>query len=388
MELSGLQRDLCRKKQRDTIPHLIQTAPDHVVPNLVAVTSPHTSMALHGTARQEVASRLHPQLYTLALQRKLRLPCIPPDLLDHPCICGSVLDPFGDHLTQCPYFGKRKAHQHDHLRDCLYTICRRLAPLAGFTPTSSAIVLEPKHLIPNSNARPADVFMPLSPTYLRTPAPSPAKALAIDVVVTPPPSLLPSRVSLTAVPATHWHNEKAKSKFRGTHTDYSSVDAIAHLTASRIQLLPFTIDPLGGLGHFAHRFLFGSNGSKPCPPAPPWTANDLPPAAFTSYQYTTGPLAVLGLLPAADASWRSAFPSANFGHSYHTNLPSHWALQSLGSNMIRALNGHLLRAFADIRSHNLDSTPPHRTSCVMPRFPARPRSALVRARQLQSGYEL
>ena len=48
----------------------------------------------------------------------------------------------------------------------------------------------------------------------------------------------------------------------------------------------------------------------------------------------------------------------------------------------------LLRAFADIRSLDLGSTPPHRTSCVMPHFPTRPAPALVRVRQLQSGYEL
>lgn len=388
LELSGLQRDLCRKKQRQTIPNLAQSAPAHVVSNLVSLTSPHTSMAMHGMSRQEIALRLRPQLYTLALQRKLRLPCIPPDLIDKHCICGSTLDSFGDHLTQCQHFGKRKAHQHDHLRDCVYTICRRLAPLAGFAPATSAIALEPKHLIPNSNARPADVYISLSPTYLRTPATNPSKALAIDVVVTPPPPSLPSSVPLNAVPATYWHNEKAKNKFRGNHTDYTSPDTIAHLTAARTQLLPFTVDPLGGLGYFAHRFLFGTTGSKPCPPAPSWSPNDLPPAAFASYQYTTGPLAITGLLPAADASWRSSFHSTSFGSSYQAHLPSQWALQTLGCNMIRALNGHLLRAFTDIRAHHVPTLPLRHTACVTPRFPARPFSAPFHARQLPSGYGL
>ena len=264
LELHSLQRDLCRKKQKDIIPTLMQDAPTDIADCLASLTNTHMSKALHPAARSTRAYRLPPETYTLALQRKALLPCIPVDLIGKTCICGKDLDPLLNHITNCTHFGRKKKTQHDHLRDCLYQITQRLAPLAGFTPTSSSVALEPSHLIQNSNTRPADVGMPLSPTYCTNITTPPSSYLAIDVAVTKPPSAS-QRVPSYAASATHWHNEKAKAKFSG-NGDQAGRDNITTLNNAQIQLLPFTIDPLGGLGSFAHRFLFGKkHRSKPCP---------------------------------------------------------------------------------------------------------------------------
>jgi hypothetical protein len=123
--------------------------------------------------------------------------------------------------------------------------------------------------------------------------------------------------------------------------------------------------------------LYGtSHPSKPCPPAPSWTVNDLHSEAFQAFTRACGPTAVQGLFPRADAAWHQ-HPDKSCGTAHYDMLPSHWAERTFGSNLIRALSGHLLRALNDIRAHHLPSTTLTRTACIMPPFPTRYRTSLA-----------
>ena len=59
-------------------------------------------------------------------------------------------DIYGDHAISCGTEGERIA-RHNHLRDTLYHTCAS----AALAPTK-----EGKALLPGTNARPADVFLP------------------------------------------------------------------------------------------------------------------------------------------------------------------------------------------------------------------------------------
>ena len=65
-------------------------------------------------------------------------------------VCNSLVDPFGDHQVGCGGNGDR-IHRHDSLRDALYSA----AQSAALAPRR-----EVPSLIPGSNSRPADVFLP------------------------------------------------------------------------------------------------------------------------------------------------------------------------------------------------------------------------------------
>ena len=147
------------------------------------------------------------------------------------------------------------------------------------------------------------------------------------------------------------YSTNAKSALRvhtnGAHGKFS-VPHAQLLLDHGIYLLPFTADHLGGLGPFAHHFLFGLDSSPPPPfPPPPWTQpTNFPsnPAAFRVFSHALHH-APSHLLPRADSAWRSSQPPNTpppcFGSTYHTHMPSQWASQALGLNLSLALATHL-----------------------------------------------
>ena len=91
----------------------------------------------------------------------------------------------------------------------------------------------------------------------------------------------------------------------------------------------------------AQRFLFGDSPSLPTPLDSSAFTEAIPSELFRRAQ---GPSAALAILPKADQAWRARHGDSYFGASYHTMLPSQWALQTLGFNFNVAMANHLKRA--------------------------------------------
>ena len=64
--------------------------------------------------------------------------------------CPAMSETFGDHAVSCGWGGER-TYRHNTIRDCLYTTCAQ----ACLGPTR-----EDRALIPGSEARPADIYLP------------------------------------------------------------------------------------------------------------------------------------------------------------------------------------------------------------------------------------
>ncbi len=123
----------------------------------------------------------------------------------------------------------------------------------------------------------------------------------------------------------------------------SNHDYFTALLNAGVILLPFTVDPHGGLGYHAHRFLYHT--TKPAPPKPPstWITN-LSPHAHAAYtQLLSAPT---GLLPKADKNYIAANP-----HSTQPR-PSQWATYTLALNLSTALADHINRATTFARTHH------------------------------------
>ena len=206
--------------------------------------------------------------------------------------------------------------------------------------------------------------------FLRKPNIWPSSYQANNLVINPPPSAS-SCVPKIVDPTNHWLNEKAKAKFCSNASDPSSFDIISSLKNSQhIQLLPFIVEHLGGIGHFAHHFLHGPSINPLCPPSPNWKPSQLPhSAAYTAYQHTSGPASIQGLLPAAETSWKQKHPPNHyFGTSYHTSFSSHWANQTLGFNLTHTLTTYLHCGFDNTQSTTLLNTASSPSCCIFHSF--------------------
>jgi hypothetical protein len=98
--------------------------------------------------------------------------------------------------------------------------------------------------------------------------------LAIDVTITP---LFPitdgDDPSTYAASAINHHQQYERMKFAGRSINTANSyilgeQVIAALNNSSAILLPFTIDPHGGIGSLAYRFLFGTTPAHAPAPAP------------------------------------------------------------------------------------------------------------------------
>lgn len=355
LNLRGFQRDFHRKyysKQQHSL-----YINEHTATNAPSLTSPWMSLALHSLSRQHKDHRLDSTTYRLSLLRRLRLPILPPALIGTKCVCGTPLDPYGDHLFSCKSHHKGKLH--NAIRDTLAALLRVLAPIAAFTDSGDSVTIETPQLLPNDlRKRPADVGMHLLASYLQIQAPQLARFLAIDVTIPPPPPS--SGASPTAATATTQHHKKERAKFEisGART---SVQVFEDLISEQILLLPFTVDHLGGIGTLAYRLLFGTDENKAPTPTttPPPNRNSL-----LLYNMAYGKHAPTDLLRRADENWTNLHPYTRFGASYHTTLPSHWAQQFLGLNLTNLLSNHIHRALQKIQTHHHSRSrhTPHRNS--------------------------
>jgi len=342
LNLRGFRRDFHRlhyKHSASTLPSL-----PHLTANATSLTSPWMSLPLHSMSRQHEDHRLDNRTYRFALLRRLRLPLLPPTLVGTNCTCGKPLDAHGDHIFACPHASKTKLS--NGLRDTNANLLRTLAPLAEFTDSPDSVTIETPHLAPNDlRKRPADVGMHLSPSYLPKPTPAASTFLAIDVTVPAPPAhnLDASPTAETAL-SQHHKYELKKFTVSGRH---GNITTLRDLAQQNILLLPFSIDHLGGLGPLPYRFYFGSDPLKaPDPTKSPPTEH----YGKLLYSRAYGPTIPTDLLRRADENWTRLHPNTRFGPSYHTSLPSHWALQSLGLNLTVLLTDHLTRRLRQLES--------------------------------------
>ena len=260
-----LQRDLCRnykKSLRTTLPQRILSLPPDAVSN--SLLTPLTSFPLASAPRSDPDFRVPNPTYRFSLSRKLRLPLSPTHSPPLICSCGTHMDPYGDHFFSCSRHSK--LFLSNTIRNALWAICHGTTSLAGFTTSYHDVLLEPQHLSPSFPlARPADVGLKLTPSYLADLPTRPAAFLAIDVSVTPvPPVHSDPLKNADSALQTHIHAEGMK--FTGRDTRHTVGQVLIHeLTSHNIALIPFTVDPLGGLGPFATSLLF-----RPLPtPHPP-----------------------------------------------------------------------------------------------------------------------
>jgi hypothetical protein len=216
-----------------------------------SLRSPFTSLALTSLPLTYAAYRLPPSLFTIALQRKLRIPLT---AIPTTCTCHSAIDPYGDHFFSCKSLSKTSIH--NRMRDSLYYITSHLSPLANITNTATDVSLEPTGLLPTfPTIRPADISLHIVPGSLH----SPTSKLLIDVTILPMPHVVTTNDSyLTSVIGLHEKHEN--SKFTGKHGRYNSTalrePILQEILLKRYTLLPFTIDPGGQIGPLAATFLW------------------------------------------------------------------------------------------------------------------------------------
>jgi hypothetical protein len=103
---------------------------------------------------------------------------------------------------------------------------------------------------------------------------------------------------------------------------------IAALNNNSTILLPFMVDPHGGIGPLASHFLFGTT-SDPSPP-PLMFQVQIPQQAYNNTISNTLPSTIL---LHADKSRHQNSAHFPFGATYHSWFPSTWACQILGTNI-------------------------------------------------------
>jgi hypothetical protein len=180
---------------------------------------------------------------------------------------------------------------------------------------------------------------------------------AIDITFThvPPSLVTPSPVPPALNPLFQVHEDSAKRKFNVPHA--------YHISHQNIILTPFTIDHLGGLGHFATKLLFGTQ-TPSNPPPPPWTIDTFRsnPEAHTLFQ-TSLYQTPSGILPRATHHWtHGAHEPTRFGTTYHTFTPTQWATQVLALNLSKALSHHLITHLRRITTHSTNQRRPPNNS--------------------------
>jgi hypothetical protein len=336
---------------KNELPQLL--APDISV-LLPSLLSPLTSIPLLSLSRRIESNRIPNTHFRLLIQRKLRLPVLPPSLQYQPCTCRAktLLDPYGDHLFSCT--GASKIPIHNRLRDTCFHILSKIAPIANLVTTITDVQLEPPNVLPSHpTLRPADIgIRPVPNTNTNTDESEPGYiALDITFAATPTPILsqqLSSDHPDQKTPIPKVHDDSARQKFNVSHS--------FALLSRNVTIVPITFDHLGGTGPFAVNFFYGlstNNMITPVAPLPQWSPQSFPrnPDAYLLYKRTLSQ-SPKNVFTTADHFWRQGNPyQRSFGSTYHTATPSSWATQTLGLNLVKGLAQHCHNTIEKIIHH-------------------------------------
>eukprot|EP00978_Attheya_sp_CCMP212_P013732 scaffold34572_cov54-Attheya_sp.AAC.2 len=157
--------------------------PEHTL-HYASARQSFTMQAVLDSSRLKQDHHLSNDKFRITLCCHFRLPIISSPLPK--CNCGTILDPYGDHLFSCKSHSKTTIH--NKFRDSFFLILKEISPLSSLIRTHHGIGIEPKGLLPNfpSTNRPADVALKLHPHYANALQPSPFQIAAIDCTIIPP----------------------------------------------------------------------------------------------------------------------------------------------------------------------------------------------------------
>jgi hypothetical protein len=141
------------------------------------------------------------------------------------------------------------------------------------------------------------------------------------------------------------------------------------LLDNKILLLPFTVDPFGGLGSYAHTFLYGSTPNKysppPAPPPPNWRSSLHLPHATTHFDQLQH--IPTGLFPKATANYK---PPPDTSPLANPLSPHRWAHHCLALNLSTSIANHIIRSITSARRSLYSPNTPTLTTLGVP-FPYR-----------------
>jgi hypothetical protein len=166
------QRALSLAINQATLTSLISSAPDDRSRALAQSSSiKHAGDWLSVIPSKALGLHMLDQEFRICLQYWLGISLFS----EGPCPrCGSLTDPFGDHCMACLGHGD-KITRHNTLRDVIFAS----AGLAALSPR-----LEASYLLTDSNARPADIYLPMwkagSPAVLDITVVSPMQQLTVS----------------------------------------------------------------------------------------------------------------------------------------------------------------------------------------------------------------
>ena len=344
--LTGLASRIYSHHCTKSMDTLLPTFPAEVRQAFPNILSHTTSLPLFTYNRRHPHNRLSNDTFLVMFQRKLRLPVLPPQQWSLPCphkSCKQTLDKYGDHLFSCKF---AKHTLHNNIRDTLFLLCSTAAPMAGFVHSKHSVTCETGGLLPQyPNKRPADVGLHLKSTAFSGSAPQSANFLAIDVTVTGCPTA--SDVSPNLNPFSKIHMNAVKGKLQSARPQTISNPAYFRaLHQQGIILLPFTVDPFGGLGYFASRFLYGPTTTHESPdPEPPPQSFKPPTHSQDNYQLLLDHLH--SLLPKATKHYN---PPTHTSHTAQPLSPLRWAHHCLALNLTTQLANHIHRGLASVHT--------------------------------------
>jgi hypothetical protein len=270
----------------------------------------------------------------------------------------------GDHLFQHCNYSKKVLS--DNIRDTIYTICTNLAPLAGLVHSKHAVTCETANLIPEFPGK--RLGLRTKPSALASTPTHPVEYLAIDISVTKTPNPAPDRPVPQTAPRNNAHLDALRRKLSHTQGVHSPTYYGAML-ANNIMLLPFTVDPFGGIGHQAHLFLYGTTTKEPTtppdPPPPTWRNTLMPHAAAIYDQLQAAPQ---GLFPTATKHYK---PPPTPNTATPPLSPHRWGHHCLALNLSTFIAKHLLRSIAAASKSLYNTTETHTPATLGSPFPLR-----------------
>ena len=291
-------------------------------------------------------------------------------------LCKQNFDKKGDHLFQCSKIGKKtNTKMHDKWNLSWQEKMNRLMPLIKLS--DSKAMKEQTGLVKSlqgSRVRPFDTHINLPTVSDDGHFRCKLQKIGFDMILCnsdtcPPPSRGGSDAksnsiitSLITAEKSKFQRGKAINKARTCHATgitISGEEIIRELFASKQQLLPFAISPLGLFGPTINKFLFG----KTIQSTNFHNINSTSfPNAFKMAKRALSNEVPSNILGRANEIWRRQHPTENFGRSYKSPDPETYYSQMFGRDVCFANGSAGLEAIALLGDGPLTKSSPN-VSC-------------------------